>query len=401
MYNSRCPSLDITLRFAHCRCETTPISVLEREDFPRVRRLVLYLGKHDPEETHLRKQDRCAPSVKFFRPLVNGISFPDLKDLEVRHYWATIPPADASLELEEYNNAYGPQAGCYDSIGLSDGLKTLESIILECPPELNSTVLMQLVGNPEAMASNLTTLDLRFCELDQATLAQLIYHAPPKLARVSLVSRYLAVESFDNSSFNSTYTHEQARTHICPLIRQFSKRLVHLDFSAPYICCQLFFDDDEIRCLRESGISTQIGRIGGQDADLENLDIHAVQQTIWNARQRKRTTAREARIQEVFDEVQSSGQQYDTESVFGSSSYAANAESSIRIQTEISLDEEEQQRQRLISRSRTKWFRRLVAWQGLCDFDSWAGMKVAADMDEVGVEWVLASILQYSPYLYR
>ena len=397
MHIRRCPSLDITLRFAHCRCETAPISVLESEEFPRVRRLILYVGKHDPEETHLRRQDRCAPSAKFFRPLVNGLSFPDLKKLEVRHYWATIPPANASLETGEQGNAYMPQAGCFDSIGHSDGLKKLESIMLESPPELNSAVLMQLVGNPKAMASNLTTLDLRFCELDHDTLAQLVYHAPPKLARFSLFCGYENVQSHDYRFIHSRK--ETTSTHLCPLIRQFSKRLVHLDFSAAHICRQLFFDEEEIRSLRESGITTKIGGNGGQEVESENLDILAIQQIIRTVRQHKRTTAREARISEALHDLQLSSQPSNPASLFGTASHAANAESRVRREIEISLDEEEEQRHRLVSRSNTKWFRRFIAWQGLCEFgDSWAEMKLAADMEEKGVQWVIASMSQLLPY---
>lgn len=386
--------MDITLRFAHCRCEAAPISVLEREEFPRVRRLILYVGKHDPEETHLRRQDRCAPSAKFFRPFVDGMSFPHLKNLEVRHHWATRPPANASLEIGVQRHAYMPQAGCYESIGHSNGLKNLESIVLESPPELNSAVLMQLIGNPKAVASNLTTLDLRFCELDQETLAQLLYHAPPKLARLTLLCGYETLDSRNHSYTRSRM--DTASVHLCPLIRQFGRRLMHLDFGAAHICRQLFFDDEEIRSLHESGISTKVGGNGGEG--LEKLDVHAIQQTLRDVRQRKRTAARETHIGQALETRRSSSQPSNTSRLFGNPLYAANAESKIRMETEILLDEEEQQRHRLINQSKQKWFRRVVAWQGLCDWDdTWTEMKLAADMEEKGVDLVLASMSQLPP----
>lgn len=197
----RCPNLAITLRFAHCQCDHTPISGLDSETFPQVTKLVLFVGRHDPEE-RLPDQPRtvCIPNAKFWRPLVNGISFPDCLDLEIRHYWASSPPKHANLDLQKrYPNAqtnYGrhhmphPRGiihGRRDSldvplrvdqtVGLTNGLKRFESIMLECPPELDSPLLMQLLGNPDSVAVNLAKLELRFCNLDYETLSKLLYHA--------------------------------------------------------------------------------------------------------------------------------------------------------------------------------------------------------------------------------
>ena len=403
----RCPSLDVTLQFAHCRCGAAPISVLESEEFPRVKKLVLYLGKHDPEETHLRRQDDCTPSAKFFRPLVSGMSFPDLKVLEVRHYWATIPPAGASLEIEDQCDASDSYSDCYDVIGHSDGLKKLESIMLESPPELNSAVLMQLVGNPKAVASNLTALDLRFCQLDQTTLAQLLYHAPPNIKRLSLFcglhnagnhgyhrqrlyGRRPIMSRVNNGTINPKQDSDD--THLCPLIRQVSTRLERLEYGATQVCRQLFFDDDEIHSLREDGITTKIGGNGGQSTESEKLDTHAIEKTVRAMRKRKRTITLEARVRERLDELNSSDHPLDPHSVFGASSKPANRESNIRRELESLLDEEEAQRQRLIHRSSRRWSRRIITWESLCGFgDTWEEMKLAAGLGEQGVEWVLAS----------
>ena len=382
--------MDITLRFAHCRCEAAPISVLGYEEFPRVRTLILYVGIHDPEETHTRRQHRCAPSAKFFRPLVDGMSFPHLKHLQVRHYWATIPPATASLETDLRRRTYMPQ-NCFDQIGPLDGLQKLESIVLESPPELDSAVLMQLVRNPKAVASNLTVLDLRFCELDSETIAQLLYHAPPKLARLSLLCVY------DNHESRHHHPDHSGRAvtpyHLCPLVRQFGKRLVHLDFGAAHICRQLFFDEEEMQSLRECGTRTKVGGNGG--LDLEKLDEYAVRQTIRHVRDRRHVAAREeAHLGQTLDIVHASDQPPHPNPVSKDSLHNVDADSLIRPSTDISLGEEEQQRHRWISRSDKKSFRRFIAWQGLCDSsDTWTEMMLAADMEEIGVELVLASTL--------
>lgn len=153
----RCPNLAITLRFAHCQCDHTPVSGLDSESFPRVTKLVLFVGRHEPEEGlpgHPRTI--CIPNAKFWRPLVNGVSFPDCVNLEIRHYWATSPPTHASLDLQKrYTNVstnYGQyrtphQRGNNRSrrdfvdvsleadqiIGPTKGLTRFESIMLECP----------------------------------------------------------------------------------------------------------------------------------------------------------------------------------------------------------------------------------------------------------------------------
>ena len=101
----RCPNIAITLCFTHCRCRLSPISALETETFPGVTNLIIYVGKHDTEDSHPndREIERCHPSAKFWRPFVNGLTFPDCSKFEIRHYWAA-PPTDAILDLtKEYD----------------------------------------------------------------------------------------------------------------------------------------------------------------------------------------------------------------------------------------------------------------------------------------------------------
>ena len=61
----RCPHIDISLTFAHCKCGATPISNFGEDNFPRVKKLTLCVGNHDPEETHPRKPARCLPNASF------------------------------------------------------------------------------------------------------------------------------------------------------------------------------------------------------------------------------------------------------------------------------------------------------------------------------------------------
>lgn len=401
----RCPNLAITLRFTHCQCDHTPISGLDSETFPRVTKLVLFVGRHEPNESRPeRPRKTCMPNAKFWRPLVNGVSFPDCLNLELRHHWAASPSTSASLDLEKsYSTHYvspnmphqrgavSGRHGLVDGplratqiVGPTKGLKTFESIILECPPELNSPLLMQLLGNPDSVAVNLTKLELRFCNLDHETITKLLYHAPPNLKHLVLLCWD------DDRQFHSYYAAEFP--HLCPLIRDFSKKLVHLEFAASTVCRELFFDDDEMRSLRQNGITTGLGNEGGKIEGHEKLDIHAIRETVQACRTQKRLAYRTSRIKEAITTAKAQSQGTTTSSLFGGGTSATISAARAQREAEVLLDEEEEQRSRSIEGSKTPWFRRIIAWDGLCQrSDTWTEVQLAAEMEEAGVEWVVAS----------
>ena len=410
----RCPDLAITLRFAHCQCDHTPISCLDNETFPRVTKLVLFVGRHEPDE-RLPGSPRttCIPSAKFWRPLVNGTSFPDCLDLEIRHYWATSPPSYASFDLKkqyigDLSHRYSVggssrQHGLVDIplradqiVGPTKGLKRLERIMLECPPELDSPLLMQLLGNPDSVAVNLAKLELRFCNLDYETISKLLYHAPPNLKHLVLLC------SDDGSDFGWHGGPESP--HLCPLIRDFSKKLVHMEFAASTICRELFFNDLEIRSLRQNGITTDLGMYGAAAEGHENLDTHAIRETVQACRRQKRSKYRAGRIKEAITMAKAQSTGSKALSLFGGVASANVSASRAQREAEVLLDEEEEQRTRSIEGSKSPWFRRIITWNGLCNpNDTWEEIQLAAGMEEVGVEWVVASkfailIIQYGSF---
>ena len=408
----RCPSVDITLQFAHCRCGDAPLCFLEIEEFPRVRRLALYVGKHDPEGYLPYGNSRNMGAV-FFRPFISGLSFPDLKDLEVRHYWAAPPPAKARLDWEDQDfNAHAwIHGGETGSIGHPGGLEKLESILFESVPELSSAVLMQLIGNPMVATSNLISLDLRSCQLDDPTVAQLLYHAPPNLKRLNLVSRRIRGGPRDlvrpgrqrDGDKSSMKRGAQDTVHLCPLIREYGKRLERLDYGARRVCRQLFFSDDEILALHENGIDTAISRHVDEGGASKDLDEHAIQQTIKAVRERRTATEREQHIKESLHEMDSAIDLTDRSHSHSAFADTSSARSKSQRDVEALLDEEEAQRHRLINRSTSaKWTRRIILFQELCGQDSrrmytWDEIKLAADLEERGVHWVLASMSLIHP----
>lgn len=422
----RCPNIALTMRFLHCQCGLSPVSALGAETFPRVTKLIVYVGKHDPDDAyhHGRETTSCVPNAKFWRPFVNGDVFSDCLELEIRHHWATTPPRDASLDLQKRYQAdansfgappfhggtsrFAPRRGFVNSrasqntylpsteqIGSTSGLKTFQSIILECPPELNSLLLMQLLGNPNAVASNLTSLELRFCNLDYETISKLLYHAPPNIKRLVLLCCDVQDDGFHNAS-----SHEAV--HLCPLIREFSKNLAHLEFGASTVCRELFFDAIERQSLRNHGIETGLGADGGAvDKNFGSLDGHAIRETIQACRKQKRMKSRNNRVKEAITAARcQNNSETPSSSLFGSNSTSTIVQAATRAQreTEAVLDEEEEKRSRLIEGS--NWFRRIITYHGLCNTaDTWAELQIAAEMEERGIEWVLASKLQLFIYV--
>ena len=256
--------------------------------------------------------------------------------------------------------------------------------MLECPPELDSPLLMQLLGNPDSVAVNLAKLELRFCNLDYETISKLLYHAPPNLKHLEL----LCLD--DDRAFHS---HDGAECpHLCPLIRDFSKKLVHLEFAASKFCRELFFDGHELRSLRQNGVTTGLGTEGGAIEGPEKLDTHAIRETIQACRRQKRAKYRNGRIKEAITTAKARSVGTTSSSLFGGGAGANLCAARAQREAEVLLDEEEEQRTRLIEGSKTPWFRRIITWNGLCHpNDTWEEVGLAADMEEMGVEWVIAS----------
>lgn len=359
----RCPNVALTLCFSHCHCSRSPVSALGTETFPRVTKLVVYIGKHDPDDTlnHASDSTPCFPNAKFWRPFVSGEVFPDCSDLEIRHHWASTPPANTSLDLQKRYQAsanhfaaspspgrpsrFGPRRasarapanhGMYlpstEMIGNTGGLKKFQSIILECPPEINSPLLVQLLGNPSAVASNLTCLELRFCNLDYETMSKLIYHAPPQVKRLVIFCADIQDDGFH--AF-------QEVVHLCPLVREYGKNLVHLEFGASTVCRDLFFDDIDKQALRNNGIETGLGIEGGaDDKGFGKLDGHAIRETVQACRKRKRMKFRNDRVKEAITAARSrSSTETSSTSLFGGNSLSNANQAAIRAQreTEASL----------------------------------------------------------------
>ena len=331
------------------------------------------------------------------------MTFPNCTDIEIRHYWASPPPSTTSLDLtDSCGRAYNgptwhptPRRAFKTSAlplaaGSLDGLEKIERLFLEYVPELDATILMQLLGNPKSTAANLTSLELRFCNLSDDMVAQLLHHAPPNLKRLVLLCR----PGHDESSldaFGNSLT--ESPTHLCPLLRRFGKDLTHLEFGASHVCRQLFFDQPEMDSLRRDGIMTCLGSQGGSIDGTEQLDAHAIRHAILECRRKKRAAERQQRISAGLAKAMvAAGKPGPNKTLFGGAAPALQNESKVRREIEQDLDEAEEKRRRLIEGSKRVWFRRFIAFGGLCcHSDTWKELQVAADMEEAGILWVLVS----------
>jgi len=286
------------------------------------------------------------------------MSLPDCKSVEVHHWWASPPPKGTSIlsqamDCNYYSDFHGYPGfpGKPESLGLLDGLGKLERISLESPPELDKTILVQLLGHQDSLASNLKHLELRFCNLDPDIISKLIQQASPSLTHVTLLL---------GGRTNTMGYQEEKPPHLCPLIRDFSKNLVRLEFSAPSVCTEIVYDDDELREIRRNCNRVRT----------DQSDNYAIHEAILACRKRKKTQYRKECMQEAFREA-------------GNDSNAH-----IETRTELLLDREEEQRKRLI---RNSWKRKIISWQGSCRAERWAELQQGANLAEAGIEWTLAS----------
>ena len=126
--------------------------------------------------------------------------------------------------------------------------------------------------------------------------------------------------------------------------------------------------------------------------DQEKLDVHAIQETVEACRRQKRSKYRTGRIKEAITTARAHSEGKTTSSLFGGGASANISAARAQRDTEALLDEEEEQRTRLIETSKMPWFRRIITWHGLCQpNDTWEVLQLAAGMEEKGIEWIVAS----------
>lgn len=356
--------------------------------FPRVTKITLFLGRHgadvsDPGFRPSHQQD-CTPNASFWRPFLNGDSFPDLRSVKLHHYWARNPEnsanilAQASTEYRFLGNRYSRLSNRHkeevEQLGPCFGLEKLQEIFLESVPELSPSLLGQILNNQASKAHNLKKLDIRFCSLDASTLNFLLQQQIDSLTHFTLF-----VPASTTADLHGFIGDSQA-PHLCSQVVSFCKNLVYLKYLTSHICHDLFLNEQEKGILNETGLSAQLMENSG------GLDRHAVRQVLDEYRGKQARLRREQRLSESLAKAR-----VENPRIYGSA-------------LELELDQEEEKRKRLIAESKTPWKRSIIGLKGICGRDAraaqWGELEELANMEEAGVEWVLTSKLEWEKIIH-
>lgn len=163
----------MTLRIFNGSCTSQPISSFENDTFSNVTNLILHVGvaPHNagdspttsgPSSASLsqvipirrfglqnfenRGRAICRPNSKFWTGIFNGQSFPDLKEVEIKHANG-VPQAGTWANMSRVT---------FDKDALG-GLGKVTKLVVEATPELNDSVLIGALTS----AQNLKKLELR------------------------------------------------------------------------------------------------------------------------------------------------------------------------------------------------------------------------------------------------
>lgn len=163
----------VTLRILNGSCIAQPISSFANDVFNNVTNLILHVGvaahgadtnttTGGPSSASLSQvipirrfslhnfenmgRNVCRPNAKFWTGIFNGRSFPDLKEVEIRH----------SNEVPQGGTWANMSHVKFDRDDLG-GLGKVTRLVVQSTPELNDSVLMGALTN----AQNLKKLELR------------------------------------------------------------------------------------------------------------------------------------------------------------------------------------------------------------------------------------------------
>ncbi len=316
--------------------------------------LVLYLGMNHGSSAEIpffwrsstRKRGFQSSSA-FWQPYLNGSSFPDCRSFELNQNWDCVPTTELHYNLPYAdmpgnNGSPSPEtiSATLGELGPLKGLGKLESIKLEWPTEIDSTIFAAMFS-PQATSAavNLKVLELRYCDVNYTVMAALMRQCLPVLTHFTLLYTMNCnfareAQRVQNSWKAGTQSGLTEECHLCPQIREFAKDVTSLKLAVPYVCRELFIDDQEQLILSSVGIDTAVGTNGGRIVPGKALDCYAISQTL--SHHRMNQPSRQAGVKRGCK-------------------------------------------------------RTIVSWQGLCGYkDTWAEILTEVGM-EVSAEWILTS----------
>lgn len=378
--------MEISLCFINWLCRS---NLSSKGGFPRVTKIELYLGEETCSQ-RWRCERSCQTGPEFWYNYLSGLLYPDLKSIRIHHYWAA-PHSQAvnlwdqakvctyptwcplshfslpSLRRERLQDWDRKSLHDQKTIGSYQGLKKLEEIFLENPPEVTAADLRYMFHHKVSESFRLRKLSLRFCRVTLKSIEYLLQQRLPNLTHLTLLIGYQEPHAEHNPP------------HLCPLVRQFSKGLVYLKYAAPHICRGLFFTNDELNLLKQSGVMSSSDGYEEAEDDVCSHE-HAVQQLIIRHRAQKAQIARNWQVREAI-----------TRARFDDFRSKRSDRAIVRCNTELRLDRADEARKHIIANSNPPWKRSIISWERPC-IGSWADLQVGASIGEEGIEWTLTSM---------
>ncbi|KAK6355101.1 hypothetical protein TWF696_004225 [Orbilia brochopaga] len=366
------PAVTISMIISHSSCQSQPVRSFQSERFPRVTNLILDLSGDAPARSsrggsssmdtviprrrHIAagysygtSGGTCVPNTAFWTRFFNGQCFPDLQKLELHHRSRRHP-----------SNAYGfgREAILFTEMD-TVGLAKIERLVMNSVPEFNDAVLMAGLQH----APLLTDLHIEDCSVSYEALDKLLLHALPVLER-------LVLRVSPKSEHAEIVRHQMNirkppvnNPHLCPHFRRSGRNLKHCEFSAPYICRDIFVDGYEVMKLSEAGHPGVLEGDPTGEIVSGYLDAVLVTTTINRLRQSRETDSGPPR-------TATDGKTAEEDAA--------------------SIDKERALRTRRAKIERERWTRKLHVLRGICvEGDTFKELVVLAETEEPGVTWTV------------
>ncbi|KAF3936733.1 hypothetical protein ABW19_dt0201539 [Dactylella cylindrospora] len=208
----------------------------------------------------------------------------------------------------------------------------------------------------------LTDLHIEDCHVTYAALDKLLVHALPVLQRLVLRVPYTS-RFAQHARTNMNMRHiPDDNPHLCQHFRRGGKNLKHFEFTAPFICRDLFVDEYEKAKLRESGHpGTLAGDHNGTIA-AGDLDILLITGILKNARLHRATD---------------------------SIAHAPKPSEGTSFEEDKKIVEKERLlRNRRFKVEKERWTRKIHVLEGMCtDGDTFDELPALAEVEEEGITW--------------
>lgn len=207
-------------------------------------------------------------------------------------------------------------------------------------------------------------------------LVKLIVHALPNLNHFTLhvapENSWAARERAELNGVDPLKTASPASfpIHLCPLVREHSKNLPHLDLYLPFVCRELFLTVTERVKLAQAGVAHLVSAHHGGRGDGDMLDHLSTRAIVMEHRKALAHTHLQAAVKKNMADAKAAGKD--------------------KTDPMARYEEEQKQTARLRMIRGGRWTRVLRCGKGLCrNYEAWEELGELARLDEENIEWHL------------